>query len=145
LRKIELPSEALAKELQIYLQARRFAIQGRASASIQFPEDMKPSEWSTIKAVVEKWAGGRQLKVVESLKLESTQSAKLESDEEEADRLSEVKKKLDSLTPEMAEQRYNYLQSRPIGELTDAEYDERLELAQRDWKKIRKQGDAKRT
>jgi len=43
----------------------------------------------------------------------------------------ELKRKLDSLSPQMAEERYKYLSSRPIGELTDAEYDERLALAQK--------------
>ncbi len=99
---------------------------------------MKPSEWSSLKGVVEKWASGKQLKVVESLRLQSLQPTKGESKEKEVDRSAEVKKKIDSLTPQMAEQRYNYLQSRPIGELTDAEYDERLALAQRDFKKGRK-------
>jgi ketosteroid isomerase-like protein len=43
----------------------------------------------------------------------------------------EAKKKLDSLTPQMAEERYNYLSGKPISELTDAEYEERLALAER--------------
>jgi hypothetical protein len=43
----------------------------------------------------------------------------------------DVKKKLDGLTPQMAEERYNYLSSRPISELTDAEYEERLALAEK--------------
>ena len=138
MRKIELPSEALAKELQSHLQERKFAIHDRASATIQFPDDMKPSEWSRLKGAVEKWASGKQLKVVESLRLQSLQSTRVESREKEAERSAEMKKKIDSLTPQMAEQRYNYLQSRPIGELTDVEYDERLALAQLDFKKGRK-------
>jgi hypothetical protein len=43
----------------------------------------------------------------------------------------EAKKKLDGLTPQMAEERYNYLSGRPISELTDAEYEERLALAEK--------------
>ena len=67
--------------------------------------------------------------MVESLRLQPLQPTKGESNGKEVDRSEEVKKKIDSLTPQMAEQRYNYLQSKPIGELTDAEYDERLALA----------------
>jgi hypothetical protein len=144
LKKIELPSEALAKELQRHLQERRFPIHDRVIETILVPDDLKPSEWSSLKGTVEKWASGKQLKVVESLKLQPLEPTKKdESNEKEVERLSEVKKKLDSLTPEMAEQRYNYLQNLPIGELTDEEYDERLELALRDWKKDRKQGGEK--
>jgi len=99
---------------------------------------MRPLEWSSLKGAVEKWASGKQLKVVESLKLQSLQPTRVESKEKEADRSAELKKKVDSLTPQMAEQRYNYLQNKPIGELTDEEYDERLALAQRDFKKGRK-------
>jgi len=43
----------------------------------------------------------------------------------------EVKKKLDGLTPQMAEERYDYLSTKPISELTDAEYEERLALAEK--------------
>ncbi len=43
----------------------------------------------------------------------------------------EAKKKLDGLTPQMAEERYDYLSKRPISELTDAEYEERLALAEK--------------
>lgn len=52
-----------------------------------------------------------------------------EVDQKESD--EELKKKLDSLSPQAAEERYQYLSSRPIAELTDAEYGERLALAQR--------------
>ena len=45
--------------------------------------------------------------------------------------MKKVKEKLDSLTPQMAEERYNYLSGKPISELTDAEYEERLALAER--------------
>ncbi len=139
MRKIELPSEGLAKELQRHLQERKFAVQNRSSETIQFPDDMKPSEWSTLKSAIEKWASGRQLKVVESLRIESSQTTKEKSKAQEDERLAEVKK-LDSFTPQMAEQRYKYLQRKPIGELTVAEYDERLALAQRGWKRDRKEG-----
>jgi len=43
----------------------------------------------------------------------------------------EVKKSLDGLTLQEAEERYNYLSSRPISELTDVEYKERLALAEK--------------
>lgn len=91
---------------------------------------MNPSQWSSLKGTVEKWAKGRRLEVVESLKLqpprpEATQG-KVKSKELEA----EMKEKLEGLTPQKAEERYNYLQSKLFSELTDAEYDERLALAQ---------------
>lgn len=43
----------------------------------------------------------------------------------------EIKKKVESLSHETAEERYNYLQGRPITDLTDAEYEERLALVDR--------------
>jgi hypothetical protein len=139
LKKIELPSEALAKELQKFLQDRRFVVEDRASASILFPDEMKPSDWSNLKSVVDKWGRGRQLEVVESLRLQPVKRPKPETEdkEKEADTHAELVKKIDSMGPDKAEERYNYLQNKPIRELTDAEYDERLELAQRNFKKWR--------
>lgn len=43
----------------------------------------------------------------------------------------EVKKKMDCFTPQMAEERYDYLSRKPISELTDAEFEERLALVER--------------
>lgn len=43
----------------------------------------------------------------------------------------EVKKKLESLTPQEAERRYDDLSRRPISELTDEEYQQRLALAEK--------------
>jgi hypothetical protein len=43
----------------------------------------------------------------------------------------EVKKKVSELTPQMAEERYNYLLSKSITDLTDEEYAERLALVER--------------
>lgn len=43
----------------------------------------------------------------------------------------EVKKKLEGFTPQMAVERYNYLSRKPISELTNAEYEERLALAEK--------------
>jgi ketosteroid isomerase-like protein len=51
----------------------------------------------------------------------------------------EVKKKLEGITPQMAEERYNYLSRKPISELTDDEYEERLALA----KKLSERADKK--
>ena len=42
----------------------------------------------------------------------------------------EVKRKLDGITPQMAKERYDYLSRKQISELTDAEYEERLKLAE---------------
>jgi hypothetical protein len=132
LRKIELPSEELAEELQRHLQDRRFvgATFDDARKVIQFPERMNPSQWSSLRDTVEKWAKGRQMEVVESLELQPRPEATREgakSNELEA----EAKKKLESLTPHEAEERYNYLLGKSVSELTDAEFEERLALAQR--------------
>jgi len=43
----------------------------------------------------------------------------------------EVKKKVDGFTRQMAEERYDYLSRKPITDLTDAEYGERLALAKK--------------
>ena len=43
----------------------------------------------------------------------------------------ELTKKLESMSPEEAEERYNYLNAKSISELTDEEYEERLALAQK--------------
>ncbi len=56
----------------------------------------------------------------------------------------EVKKKLDGLTPQMAEERYDYLSRRPISELTDAEYEERLALAEKLSERVNKKNAKKR-
>src|ERR1022692_3537589 len=71
LRKIELPSEELAEELQKHLQDGRFAgaTYDKGEKTIQFPDNMNPSQWSGLKGTVEKWAKGKRLEVVESLKL----------------------------------------------------------------------------
>jgi len=97
-----------------------------------------------VKGAVEKWARGRQLNIDETMKLVNDMPAAVEESESEEEiekrvqSEKELKKKIDNLTPEMAQERYDYLQSKPIGELTDEEYDERLELAQRNFKKGRK-------
>jgi len=132
LRKIELPSEELAEELQRHLQDRRFtgATYDETRRAIQFPDSMSPSQWSSLRDTVEKWAKGRQMEVVESLELqprpEATQE-KAKPNEPEA----EAKKKLEGLTPKEAEERYNHLLGKSVSELTDAEFEERLALAQR--------------
>ena len=57
-----------------------------------------------------------------------------EAPHEEVDQkasMEELKKRLDSLSPQMAEERYEYLSAKRLGELTDAEYEERLALVER--------------
>ena len=49
----------------------------------------------------------------------------------------EPRRRVDSYTPEEAEERYNYLSGKPITELSDAEYEERLALANRPSKKAK--------
>jgi hypothetical protein len=133
MRKIELPSDQLGEELEKHLQDKRFSggTYDKGRKAIQFPDNMDPSQWSSLRGTVEKWAKGKDLDVVESLKLQhprhETAQPKVDPKELEA----EVKKRLDKLTPQTAEERYRYLQSRPISELTEAEFEERLALAAR--------------
>lgn len=140
MRKIELPSEELAEELQRHLQDKRFAgaTFDDARTVIQFPEHMNPSQWSSLRDTVEKWAKGKRMEVVESLELHPRPEAAEEESkpnelETEAKKKleEEAKKKLESLTPKEAEERYNLLLSKSVSELTDAEFEERLALAQR--------------
>jgi hypothetical protein len=92
---------------------------------------MGSSQWSILRSTVEKWAKGRRLEVVESLKLQPLKPEATQAEVNPKEVQEEVKKRLEGLTPQKAEERYNYLQSRPISELTDAEIEERLALAQR--------------
>ncbi len=130
--KIELPSDELAEELQRHLQDKKFkgANYDKARRTLHFPDNMDPSEWSSLKSTVEKWTKEKHLDVVESLKVKAPRS---EAAHEKAapKEEGEMKKRLESLTPEEMEKRYNYLRSKSISELTDAEYDERLALVQR--------------
>jgi hypothetical protein len=140
LRKIELPSEELAEELQKHLQEKKFTVASydEARKAIQFPDSMSPSQWSSLRDTVEKWAEGKRMEVVESLELHprpeaAEEESKPNEEEVEAKKKleAEAKKKLESLTPKEAEERYNHLLSKSVSELTDAEFEERLALAQR--------------
>ena len=95
-----------------------------------------PSQWTSIRGTVEKWAKGRNLEVLESLTLQSPRpEAQGKANPKEIE--AEVKKRLEKLEPQKAEERYNYLRGKPISELTDAEFEERLALAQRKWDKVK--------
>jgi hypothetical protein len=132
LREIELPSEELAEELEGRLRDTKFAgfTRDKGSKTIQFSDKMNVLQWSSLKGIIETWAKGRHLGVVESLRLEPlvTEAATETADSKETKQ--DVKKKLEGLTPQMAEDRLRYLQSKPFSELTDSEYEERLALAQ---------------
>jgi len=158
LRKIELQSVELAEELQKHLLERRFAgaAYEKGAKSIEFPENMSLWQWTSLKSTVEKWAKGRRMEVIESLNVESIpvepaeqvelpQSTQaIEAEHQDVDHReieTEAKKKLERLTPDTTEERYDYLQSKPLTELTDAEIEERLALAQR---KKEKDKDSKR-
>lgn len=130
--KIELSSEELAEELQKHLQDKRFAgaSYDKARRTIEFPDELSPAQWASLRGTVERWARGRNLEIEESLKI---QSPRLEAPEVKAnarEQEAQLKRRLEALTPQMAEERYNYLQSKPFSELTDEEYDERLALAE---------------
>jgi hypothetical protein len=158
LRRIELPSEDLAEELRGHLEGKRYRdlTYDKARRAIYFPDDVDPSQWSGVTATVEKWARGKNLEVVASMRLQyhkgegappRTESkgeprgepkGEQKADESAADPrvlAADAKKKVDGLTPEKAEARYLYLSSKPLGELTDAEYQERITLAQRSFEK----------
>jgi len=132
LRKIEVPSEELGRELIRHLEEGEFtgATYDRGRRIIQIPDGMDASKWSNLKDDVEEWAKGRQLEVVESLRLQPSRREGTQAKPKPQEQGIDVKKRLEKLTPQEAEERYNYLQSRPISELTDAEYQERLALAQ---------------
>ncbi len=56
MRKIELPSEALAEELRDHLQDKRFTVANydKAHRTLQFPDNMNSSQWSSLRSTVEK-------------------------------------------------------------------------------------------
>lgn len=131
----------MAQELQKHLQQRHFPGGNfdKGRREVQYPDGMRESEWSNIKAEVERWAKEKGLESSDVLKLqprkaEQTQS-KAEPKKEPAmdpeEIKAEVKKRLDSYTPEKAEERYNYLLSKPLMELNDVDYQERIALAAR--------------
>lgn len=126
-----MPSDELADELQRHLENRGFtgANYDKSRRTIQFSDSMDPSQWSSVRSTVDKWTKGKNLELVESLKV---QSRKHEATQEKESPKSEedLTKKLDRLTFQQAEERYNYLRSKSISELTDAEYEERLALVQ---------------
>ena len=133
MREIELPSEELAEELQRHLQDTRFAgaTHNKGQRTVQLPDNMNVLQWSSLKGTIEKWAKGRRLEVVESLRLESMGPEAAAPETADPKEVKEdVKKKLESLTPQMAKERLSLLQSKPFSELTDAEYEERLALTQ---------------
>jgi hypothetical protein len=133
MRKIELPSDQLGEELEKHLQDKRFGggTYDKSRRTIQFPDSMDSSQWSSLRGTVEKWAKGKDLDVVESLKLQHPRHEAAQPKVDQKEMEAEVKKRLDKLTPQSAEERYKYLQSRPISELTEAEFEERLALAAR--------------
>ena len=142
MKKIELPSEELAEELQKHLLEKRLAgaTYEKGAKNIEFPGGMSLLQWSTLKGIVEKWAKGRSLEVEESLRILPKEAEVAEgtvSPGELRAREAQVKKKLENLTSDEAEERYNYLQSKPISELTDAEVEERIALVQRKPKNIK--------
>lgn len=134
MRRIEVPSEDLAVDLQKHLQERRFpsATYDKGRRALQYQDSLNPSEWSNIRTAAEKWAKGRNLEVSESIRFYFNRPEPTQQKPEPTVDKAELKKRLDTLSPEKAEERYKYLSSKPFSELTEAEYQERLELAQRE-------------
>lgn len=139
MRTIEAPSEELAKALHAHLLEKkvRGSVYDGTGATIEFPENMSLAQWLGIVGVVEKWAKGRELETVQSLKVLKAPEPEEQVDNEpasaeETSRLeAEAKKKVDGLSSDKAEERYIYLSNKPLTELTDEEFQERLLLAQR--------------
>src|SRR5580658_8509370 len=103
-----MPSEELAVELQKHLRENKFTVTSydKGRRAIQFPDDMDLSQWSGLKDTVEKWAKGRQLDVVESLRLQPQKpEAAPQKQEDRAKLEAEVNKKLEDLSPDKAEAR----------------------------------------
>lgn len=127
-----MPSEELAEELKKHLLDRRFtgASYDKARRTIEFPDYMNPSQWSSLRGTVEKWAKGRHLEVEESLKIQSLRPEAPQRTANTREHEVELKRRLEGLTPQEAQERYNHLQSKSFSELTDEEYEERLALAQ---------------
>lgn len=130
--KIELSSEELAEELQKHLQEKRFAgaSYDKERRTIEFSDDLSPAQWASLRGTVEKWARGRSLEIEELLKIQAPIPEEPQAKEMAREQQAEMKKRLAALTLQEAEARFNFLQSRPFSELTDAEYEERLALAE---------------
>jgi hypothetical protein len=130
--KIELSSEELAEELQKHLQDMRFmgGSYDQARRTIEFSDDLSPAQWASLRGTVEKWARGKNLGIEESLKIQAPVPEEPQAKERAREQQAEVKKRLAGLTLQEAEARFNFLQSKPFSELTDAEYQERLALAE---------------
>jgi hypothetical protein len=130
--KIELSSEELAEELQKHLESKRFTggSYDKVSRTIEFSDDLSPAQWASLRGTVEKWARDRKLEIEESLKIQTPIPEEPQAKERAMEQQAEMKKRLAALTLQEAEARFNFLQSRPFSELTDAEYEERLALAE---------------
>lgn len=129
--RIELSSEELAEELQKHLQDKRFkdGTYDKARRTIEFSDELRPVQWASLRGTVEKWARDRNLEIEESLKIKAPVPEEPQAKEKAAEQQEEMKKRLAGLTLQEAEARFNFLQSKPFSELTDAEYEERLALA----------------
>lgn len=139
MRTIEAPSEELAKALHSHLLEKKIrgSVYSGTGEIIEFPENMSLAQWLGIVGVVEKWARGRELETVQSLRVQKPPEPEELVDDrpasaEDTSKLeAEAKKKVDDLSSDKAEERYIYLSNKPLTELTDQEFQERLLLAQR--------------
>jgi predicted Fe-S protein YdhL (DUF1289 family) len=140
MKRIELPSNELAQELQKHLQQKHFPSGNfdKGRRELQFQDGMRESEWSNLKGEVQRWAKEKDLEQSEVLKVQphkaeqaQTKAEPKESNLDPEEIKAEVKKRLASYSPEKAEERYNYLLSKPVMELNDVEFQERIALAAR--------------
>jgi hypothetical protein len=132
LRKIEAPSQELAKELSAHLQEKRIrgSLYDGAGKTLEFPDDLNLTQWLAVVSTIEKWAREKQIEVDYSVRLQPTSRNTPAEAADTAKLETEAKKRVGELSPEKAEARYNYLSSKPLTELTDEEFQERLLLAQ---------------
>lgn len=134
LKRIELPSHELAEELLRHLEASgpEGVSYTLAGSAVEVPDDTASQQWSGLREAVAAWSRGKRLEMSESIKLKGKPLIPQFTPSKD------VAKKLDGMTPEQAEARFSYLQEKPFSELSDAEYEERLALADSLSKKQRK-------
>lgn len=124
-KRIELPSHELAEELRKHLEKSgpEGVSYSMAGSSVDVAEETPSPQWSGVREAVAAWSKGKRLEMSESIKLKGRPLIPQFTPSKD------VTKKLDSMTPDQAEARFTYLQEKPFSELSDAEYEERLALA----------------
>ena len=125
MKRIDLPSKELADELREHLESSGpgGVALSLAGASLEVPDVTPAPLWSAVRDAVEEWSKGKRLEMSESIRLKAKPLVPQFTPSKE------VTTKLHGMSPAEAEARFSYLQSKPFSELSDAEYEERLALA----------------